>query len=53
MRALVEGQIPRPSESRPVDPRLEDIVMKTLATNPDDRYSTALELRTAIDDNRT
>lgn len=50
MRALIDGRIPRPSESRPVDPKLEDIVMKALATNPDDRYSTALELRTAIDD---
>jgi eukaryotic-like serine/threonine-protein kinase len=50
MRALIDGRIPRPSERRPVDPKLEDIVMKTLATDPNDRYSTALELRTAIDD---
>jgi len=49
MRALIEGKPPRPSEVRPVDPRLEEIVMKALATSPDDRYSTALEMRRALD----
>lgn len=50
MRALMEGRIPKPSTKRPVDPKLEAIVMKALAPEPTDRYSTALELRLAIDE---
>ena len=49
MRALIDGAIPRPSEVRPVDPELEAMVMKALAPDPKDRYSTALEMRRAID----
>ncbi len=49
MRALIEGKIPKPSEKRPVDPRLEAIVMKALAAEPEDRYDTALQLRQAVD----
>jgi eukaryotic-like serine/threonine-protein kinase len=49
MRALIDGAIPRPSVHRPVDPKLEEIVMKALAPNPADRYATAQDLRLAID----
>ena len=49
MRALIEGNIPKPSEKRPVDPTLEAIVMKALSPDPNSRYSTASELRLAID----
>jgi serine/threonine-protein kinase len=50
MRALMEGKVPRPSEKRPVDPKLEAIVMKALAPEPADRYATASALRLAIDE---
>jgi serine/threonine-protein kinase len=49
MRALIDGKIPKPSEKRPVDPKLENIVMKALAPEAADRYATALDLRLAID----
>jgi hypothetical protein len=50
MRALIEGRIPLPSEKRPVDPKLEAIVMKALAPEPAERYPTALALRLVIDE---
>lgn len=50
MRAVIEGVIPKPSELRPVDPRLEAIVMKALAPDPDDRFASALELQVALDE---
>jgi serine/threonine-protein kinase len=49
MRALIEGNIPKPSSVRPVDPDLESIVMKALAPDPVDRYSTAQQFRNEID----
>src|SRR5512145_2648555 len=49
MRALIDGTIPKPSTKRPVDPRLEEIVMKALSPDPEGRYGTAQGLRTAID----
>lgn len=49
MLALVDGRIPKPSERRPVSPELERIVMTSLALEPGGRYSTALELKLAID----
>ena len=49
MRALVSGNIPKPSEKRPVDPRLEDIVMRALAPDPARRYPTALALRLDVE----
>lgn len=49
MRALIEGSIPKPSQIRPVDSKLEAIVMKALAPEPEGRYATALELRVAVD----
>ena len=49
MRALVSGKIPRPSEKRPVDPRLEAIIMRALAPDAADRYPTALALRVDVE----
>lgn len=49
IRALIEGKIPAPSSVRPVDPKLEAIVMKALAPEADGRYSTAEEFRLAVD----
>jgi eukaryotic-like serine/threonine-protein kinase len=49
MRSLIEGAIPNPSEKRPVDPKLEEIVMKALAPEAESRYATAHELRNEID----
>jgi serine/threonine-protein kinase len=50
MRALMDGKIPKPSQIRPVDPKLENIIMKALAPEPEARHATALELRLAIDE---
>ncbi|WP_394839209.1 serine/threonine protein kinase [Pendulispora rubella] len=45
------GEIPRPSTVKPdVPPDLEAIVMKALARNADDRFSSAEELRFALND---
>jgi serine/threonine-protein kinase len=49
MRALIEGNIPKPSEKRPVDPKLEAIILKALAPEPDERYATAADLRRDVD----
>jgi serine/threonine-protein kinase len=49
MRAIIEGTIPRPSTLRPVEPKLEAIVMKALAPEPEDRYPTAAALRKDVD----
>lgn len=50
MRALIDEDIPKPSQVRPVDPNLEQIVMRALAPDPVNRYPTALALRSAIDE---
>jgi len=50
MRAIIDGRVPRPSEVRPVDPVLEEIVMKALSPEPDNRYPTALAMRRALDE---
>jgi serine/threonine-protein kinase len=49
MRALLDGTIPAPSTVRPVDPKLEAIIMKALAPDAKDRHDTAAELRKVID----
>jgi len=49
MRALIDGNILKPSEKRPVDPKLEEIIMKALAPDAENRYATALEMRDAVD----
>jgi len=47
---LPRGQFKSPSELVPtLDPRLDSIVETSLQTDPDDRYSSASEVRTAID----
>ena len=49
MRRLIDGRIPKPSSIRPVDERLELIIMKALAPEPSDRYATAQELHDEIE----
>lgn len=50
MSAITSGAIPRPSELRPeLPPELEKIVLKALATDRADRYQTADELRSALE----
>ncbi|MCS6913672.1 MAG: protein kinase [Myxococcales bacterium] len=39
---------PRPSQLRPVDPRLEAVVLRAMARSPADRYPTAQALRLAL-----
>jgi serine/threonine-protein kinase len=49
MAAIVQGNIPKPSEARPdIPPALEQIIMKALAMAPGDRYQTADEMRLAL-----
>ena len=49
MRCLIKGDIPRPSTVEPVSPRLEEIVMRALAPDRQQRYASALELRADVD----
>src|SRR5262245_53150520 len=50
MSAIVQGQVPLPSVHRPDLPRpLEEIIMRALSTDPDDRFQTADELRSALE----
>src|SRR5205823_7758112 len=50
MSAIVQGHIPLPSQYRPDIPRiLEDIIMKALAHDPEDRYATMLEFHAALE----
>ncbi len=51
MTAIVSGKIARPSEHRKdLAKPLEAIVMKALATNPQERYQSCEELRLALED---
>ena len=51
LKAVVENDAPRPSTVRDDYPEdLEKIVMKALARSPDERWSTAGELRGALDE---
>jgi serine/threonine protein kinase len=51
MTAIVQGKIPPPSTSwLEIPPALEAIVMKALASSPDDRYATADHLRLALEE---
>jgi serine/threonine-protein kinase len=51
LKAVVETDAPRPSTIRPDYPKdLEQIVMKTLARAPGQRWATAGELRGALDE---
>jgi serine/threonine-protein kinase len=46
--ALIEGEIPAPSSVCPVHPKLDAIVRSALATSPEQRPRTALELAHAL-----
>ncbi len=49
MNAIVQGQIPRPSDLRPDLPSiLEDIIMTALAPSPKDWFQTAEAMRAAL-----
>jgi eukaryotic-like serine/threonine-protein kinase len=51
MRSITDGVIPKPSEHRPdLAPELEAIIMKALARDPAQRYQTADEMRTALEE---
>ncbi len=51
MTAIVQGKIPSPSTVWPeIPPDLEAIVMKALASSPDDRYATADHMRLALEE---
>ena len=49
LTAIRAGQIPRPRSVEPtVPPAFEDIIMRALAVNADDRYATARDLHRAL-----
>ncbi|MGE5183553.1 MAG: serine/threonine protein kinase [Acidobacteriota bacterium] len=51
MTSIVSGKIPRPSDHRKDLPKaFEAIVMKALATKPDERYQSCDELRLALEE---
>lgn len=52
MHRLANGDIPRPSQRADVDSELEAIIMKAMAPDPDDRYSTAIEMQHALESYR-
>ncbi len=50
MAAIVMGNLVRPSEVMPSYPRaLEDIILCALASEPDGRYATALQMKQALE----
>ncbi len=50
LKAVAEGEVPPPSKFRSdMPPELEQIVLKALAKNADDRFQTADELRLALE----
>jgi serine/threonine protein kinase len=49
MTSIVQGNIPKPSAYRPdIPPKLEEIIMKALAMEPEQRYQSAEEMRLAL-----
>lgn len=44
MKAVLEGELDRPSQVKPVPRRLESICMRALALRPEDRHPSAREL---------
>ena len=52
MHRLANGDIPRPSSRANVDAELEAIILKAMAPDPDDRYSTGLEMQHALESYR-
>src|SRR5262249_26960351 len=50
MAAIVEGEIPTPSESRPdIPPALDAIILRALSREPSARFQTAEDLREALE----
>jgi eukaryotic-like serine/threonine-protein kinase len=49
MRAIVEDEIPRPSELVPITPQLESIVMQALHKRREERFQTAQEMALALE----
>ena len=50
MQAAVEARFPKPSErNRGVDPQLEKMILKAMATRPEDRYPTAGAMLAALE----
>ncbi len=51
IRAAVEGRFPKPSERNPaVNPQLEQIILKAMSLNADDRYPTAGLMLAALEE---
>ena len=51
MAAIVEGEVPRPSQFRDdVPPALDAILLKALAKEPEHRFQTAEDLRAALEE---
>jgi serine/threonine protein kinase len=51
LNRVAQGDVPLPSSVRPdYPPELEQIVMKALQADPDQRYSTALDLQVDLED---
>lgn len=49
-KAILSGEIPRPSRVKPGYPKdLEEVVLKALANDPEDRYADAREMRRALE----
>ncbi len=46
---VTAGDVPKPSDVATVDPELERICLRAMATKPDDRYPTAAELKHDIE----
>lgn len=50
MTKILKGSVKRPSEVHPDFPLdLEEIIMRAIARNPDDRFATAAEMRLALE----
>lgn len=49
MHRLATGQIPEIPPDAPIEPQLAAIIAKATAAEPDERYATALELRSDLD----
>ncbi len=51
MRKITEGEVTPPSKIRPdFSPRLEEIILKALATDPEERYQTTAEFHEALEE---
>jgi tRNA A-37 threonylcarbamoyl transferase component Bud32 len=46
---LPTGNFPRPSSKTPMDPRVDDVVMRAMARQKEQRFRTAAEVRTSVE----